>query len=127
MKVKNHPNIIQTYGYYFYETQYNTYWLAIVCEFIDDSRNLEKMFRKRTQNKKIFWKEDELEKMIVSLISTMSYLQSIGMCHRDIKPSNLFLMENGEIKVIDFGESKDFYAEQEDGGEAATATIRGTP
>ena len=25
MKVKNHPNIIQTYGYYFYETQYNTY------------------------------------------------------------------------------------------------------
>ena len=61
--------------------------------------------------------------MIVSLISTMSYLQTIGMCHRDIKPSNLFLMENGEIKVIDFGESKDFYAEQEDGGDPATATI----
>lgn len=36
-------------------------------------------------------------------------------------------MENGEIKVIDFGESKDFYAEQEDGGDPATATIRGTP
>ena len=49
--------------------------------------------------------------MVVSLISTMSYLQSIGICHRDIKPSNLFLMENGEIKVIDFGESKDYFPE----------------
>lgn len=59
----------------------------------------------------MFWKEEELEKMLVSLISTMSYLQSIGICHWDIKPSNLFLMENGEIKVIDFGESKDFFAD----------------
>lgn len=29
-KVKNHPNVIQTYGYFFYETQYNTFRLAIV-------------------------------------------------------------------------------------------------
>ena len=65
MKVKNHPNIIQTYGYYFYETQYNTYRLAIVCEYIDDTTNLERLFRKR-QQKKLFWKEEELEKMIVS-------------------------------------------------------------
>jgi serine/threonine protein kinase len=44
LKVKNHPNIIQTYGYYFYETQYNTYRLAIVCEYIDDTTNLERLF-----------------------------------------------------------------------------------
>jgi serine/threonine protein kinase len=30
-------------------------------------------------------------------------------------------------KVIDFGESKDYFREGDDGGEAATATIRGTP
>jgi serine/threonine protein kinase len=52
------------------------------------------------------------------------YLQNLTL----LKPANLFLMPNGEIKVIDFGESKDvFQGEREDGGDAATATIRGTP
>ena len=36
-------------------------------------------------------------------------------------------MPNGEIKVIDFGESKDLFVDDDDGGNAATATIRGTP
>jgi hypothetical protein len=29
--------------------------------------------------------------------------------------------------VIDFGESKDYFKDGDDGGTAATATIRGTP
>ena len=65
--------------------------------------------------------------MLVSLISTLSLMQSLGLCHRDLKPANLFLMQNGEIKVIDFGESKDLFIDGDDGGDAATATIRGTP
>lgn len=36
-------------------------------------------------------------------------------------------MNNGEIKVIDFGESKDYFMEADDGGEGTNATIRGTP
>ena len=36
-------------------------------------------------------------------------------------------MASGEIKVIDFGESKDFFREADDGGDPTTATIRGTP
>ena len=31
------------------------------------------------------------------------------------------------MKVIDFGESKDYFKEEEDGGEGTYATIRGTP
>jgi serine/threonine protein kinase len=65
--------------------------------------------------------------MIVSVISTLSYLQSVGMAHRDLKPANKFVMENGEIKIIDFGESKDYFKDQDDGGVGTMATIRGTP
>jgi len=36
-------------------------------------------------------------------------------------------MPNGEMKVIDFGESKDYFSETDDGGEGTLATIRGTP
>jgi serine/threonine protein kinase len=54
-------------------------------------------------------------------------MQSVGLCHRDLKPANLFLLPNGEVKVIDFGESKDYFREGEDGGDPTTATIRGTP
>ena len=65
--------------------------------------------------------------MIVSVISTLSYLQSVGMAHRDLKPANKFLMESGEIKIIDFGESKDYFKDADDGGAGTMATIRGTP
>jgi len=65
--------------------------------------------------------------MIVSVISTLSYLQSVGICHRDLKPANLFLLPTSEIKIIDFGESKDYFKEADDGGAGSMATIRGTP
>ena len=108
-KVQSHPNVLQFYGYYFYETMYNTYRIAMVCEYMDSRANLEYLFRKRKQQS-VHWKQDELEKMIVSVISTLSYLQSVGICHRDLKPANLFLLPTTyEMKIIDFGESKDYF------------------
>jgi serine/threonine protein kinase len=69
-----------------------------------------------------------MEKIVVSIISTMSYLQSVGICHRDIKPANMFLHPTSqEMKVIDFGESKDHFKDGDDGGVGTMATIRGTP
>ena len=65
--------------------------------------------------------------MIVSVIGTLSYLQGIGISHRDLKPANLFLLPTYEVKLIDFGESKDYYKESDDGGVGTMATIRGTP
>lgn len=105
---------------------YNTFRIGIVCEYIDHRLNLEYIYRKRKQAN-VPWKQEEMEKMIVSLISTLSHMQQVGLCHRDLKPANLFLLLCGEVKVIDFGESKDYFKPEEDGGDATTATIRGTP
>lgn len=54
-KVQNHPNVLQFYGYYFYETMYNTYRIAMVTEYMDHRSNLEYLFRKR-KTAGLFWK-----------------------------------------------------------------------
>ena len=126
-KVQNHPNILQFYGYYFYETPHNTYKLGIISESIDRESNLEIIYRKRSKLRKYF-SENELLTIIYSLVDAFAYLEYVGICHRDIKPTNLFLLENYQIKVIDFGESKEFIEDEEEEDEhSAMATIRGTP
>jgi serine/threonine protein kinase len=124
-RAQNHPNILQFYGYYFYETPHSTFKLGIICEYINEEYNLEIVYRLR-EEKRIYWKEEEILKIIFTLIDALAFLQSIGICHRDIKPSNLFLLNNGEIKVIDFGESKENMTNEDD-SHPMMATIRGTP
>jgi serine/threonine protein kinase len=124
-KAQNHANILQFYGYYFYETPHNTFKLGIICEYINENRNLEVIYRTREQ-KSLFWKDEEILKMIYSMVDALAFLQNISICHRDIKPANLFLLESSEIKVIDFGESKEYLLDEEHNS-ATMATIRGTP
>ncbi|CAD8137168.1 unnamed protein product [Paramecium pentaurelia] len=127
-KVQNCGNVIRFYGYYFAETLYNTFRLGIITEYMDHNTNLENLYRKRKKPNQ-FWKENELVTMLFSIISTCSYLQQKGICHRDIKPANLFMITNGELKLIDFGESKDYFfdLDNEAKNTYTMATIRGTP
>ena len=123
-KAQHHPNIMQSYGYYFYETSHNSYKLGIISEYIHRNLNLEVVYRIR-EKQHLFWSEDKLLKIAYNLIDTFAYLEHIGICHRDIKPTNLFLLEDYQIKVIDFGESIENYDDEDD--ENQMATIRGTP
>ena len=123
-KAQHHPNILQCYGYYFYSTPHNTVKLGIISEFINREFNLETIYRRR-EKQRLYWKEDKLLKIAYYLIDTFAYLEHIGICHRDIKPTNLFLLDTYEIKVIDFGESIEFFDDDEEQGQMAT--IRGTP
>ncbi len=40
--------------------------------------------------------------LIIQLLNALSYLHRRGIVHRDLKPANV-LIENGQVKVLDFG------------------------
>ncbi|EGR33629.1 protein kinase domain protein [Ichthyophthirius multifiliis] len=98
-------------------------------EAVQLSKVQNQMIYRQKKKQNIYWKESELLIIMFSLISTCSLLQQKGICHRDIKPANIFLMENGEIKLIDFGESKDYFYDPQNVSKNTytMATIRGTP
>ena len=125
IKAQHHSNILQCYGYYFYETSYNSYKIGMVTELFNKDENLEVIYRLR-EKQHLFWNEDALLKIAYNMIDTFAYLEHIGICHRDIKPTNLFLLENYQIKVIDFGESIVNY-DDDDEEDNQVATVRGTP
>jgi len=37
------------------------------------------------------------------MLNGLFYMNSLGYCHRDLKPENLFLDENFNLKIADFG------------------------
>ena len=51
--------------------------------------------------------ENIVGKVVVSTLRALDYLKSVhGIIHRDVKPSNILIKRNGEIKMCDFGISK---------------------
>lgn len=90
--VLSHPNIVKVYDVSFgNQIQY------IVMEYIDGITLKEYINDKRT----IKWKESL--HFIIQILQALQHAHEKGIIHRDIKPQNMILLQDGKIKVTDFG------------------------
>lgn len=90
--VLSHPNIVKVYDVSFGDRiQY------IVEEYIDGITLKEYL----NQQKEIKWKE--AIHFTIQILRALQHAHEKGVVHRDIKPQNIMLLQDGTIKVTDFG------------------------
>lgn len=51
--------------------------------------------------------EEVLAKIALQILCGLSYLHSNNQLHRDVKPANVLFNTKGEVKLTDFGISKE--------------------
>lgn len=93
----DHPNITKAIDF---DEQPNQ--LSIVMEYL----NGEDLNNKIKRNGPL--KEVEMIDIFSQILSAFQYAHEKGVMHRDIKPSNIFVLPNGQVKILDFGIAKLF-------------------
>lgn len=63
--------------------------------------------QKRLSRGRLTW--SEAEKLFSSLMASLEKLHRLDVIHRDITPDNIFLLEDGSVKLIDFGSVRSIY------------------
>ena len=100
LKTLDHPNIVK-----FYEVYQDEKFFHLVMEYCSGGELLQRIVDQRYLNEK------EAANIMKKIISATKYLHERGICHRDLKPENFLFShkgKDGEIKIIDFGLSKQY-------------------
>ena len=63
--------------------------------------------------------EEEVKKILPQILDALQTVHDADMWHLDLKPANIMLDKNGQVKLIDFGASKQLNAQK---GGATTST-----
>jgi len=71
----------------------------LVVEFVE-GRSLRKVLDERAPNP---LPPDEAIRITLQVCDALAYCHKHGVFHRDIKPENIMVLDNGDIKIIDFG------------------------
>ncbi|MCL2508673.1 MAG: Stk1 family PASTA domain-containing Ser/Thr kinase [Oscillospiraceae bacterium] len=90
--VLSHQNIVKVY-----DVSYGDRLQYIVMEYVEGITLKEYI----EQQGRINWKEAVY--FVTQILRSLQHAHDKGIVHRDIKPQNIILLQNGTIKVTDFG------------------------
>ena len=93
----NHPNIIQVEEIVFEEKDHKLFIIMEqgklnIAQIIEEKRKMGKNFD-----------EDTIRLYIKQLLMAVGHMHEVGYFHRDLKPENMILINDREMKLIDFG------------------------
>lgn len=89
----SHPNIVK-----FLNFVENEYGVFLIMEYVE-GMTLEDYLNHKTG----LLIEQKAFPMILKILDAFAYAHDRKMVHRDIKPSNIFVTNEGDIKILDFG------------------------
>ncbi len=101
-RFNGHPNIVNVQRF-FYENQ-TAYYVMEYLDGIDLKKYLDK------HGKKLSF--EETLKLLVPVMEAMTLVHSANILHRDISPDNIFVLNDGTVKLLDFGSARQVLAEQ---------------
>ncbi len=90
--VLSHPNIVKVF-----DVSYGDRLQYIVMEYVEGITLKEYIEQQGVINQK------EAVYFVMQILRALQHAHDKGIVHRDIKPQNIMLLENGMIKVTDFG------------------------
>lgn len=92
LSLLSHPNIVQVYN-----TAITNSTKYIIMEYVEG------ITLKKHIDHRGALPEREVIYYATQILSALQYIHSKGIVHCDIKPQNIILLQNGSIKVADFG------------------------
>ena len=92
LSLLSHPNIVQVYN-----TAITNSTKYIIMEYVEG------ITLKKHIDHRGALPEREVLYYATQILSALEYIHSKGIVHCDIKPQNIILLQNGSIKVADFG------------------------